>query len=217
MIFLLKCNPLYQCMYADDTKLSSAVMCDGTPNTLANDLKLLEEWSDKFQMRFHPDKCHVMHIGNNNPKHEYTMSKGEELHKLEKVSSEKDLGILIDDKLKFSEHINIKVNKANQILGCIKHTFKHLTKDVFKLLYKSLVRPHLEYNSVIWSPHLKKDMDSIERVQRRATKMVPELRNLSYEDRLRQLELPTLKFRRDIADIIEVYNILTENQIHYFL
>ena len=200
-------------MYADDTKLFSALLSDGTPNTLISDLKLLEEWSKKFQMKFHPEKCHVMHIGTNNPRQEYSMSKGDQQHKLEKVSSEKDLGILIDDKLKFLEHINVKVNKANQILGCIKHTFKHLNKEIFKLLYKSMVRPHLEYNSVVWSPHLKKDMDVIERVQRRATKMVPGLKNLSYEDRLRELELPTLKFRRERADLIETYNILTQKHI----
>ena len=195
-------------MYADDTKLFSALLSN-TTNTLINDLKVMEEWSEKFQMRFHPEKCHVMHIGNNNPRQEYSMSCGDQQHTLDAVSSEKDLGILIDEKLKFSEHINIKVNKANQILGCIKHTFKHINKEIFKLLYKSLVRPHLEYNSVVWNPHLKKDMDVIERVQRRATKMVPELRNLSYEDRLRALDLSTLKFRRDRADLIETYNILT--------
>lgn len=199
-------------MYADDTKLFSALLSNST-NTLIDDLKVMEEWSEKFQMKFHPEKCHVMHIGNNNPLQEYSMSSGGQQHTLDTVSSEKDLGILIDEKLKFSEHINIKVNKANQILGCIKHTFKHMNKEIFQLLYKSLVRPHLEYNSVVWNPHLKKDMDVIERVQRRATKMVPELRNLSYEDRLRALELPTLKFRRDRADLIETYNILTEKHI----
>ena len=164
-------------------------------------------------MKFHPDKCHVMHIGTNNPRHDYTMNKDDQLHNLEKVSSEKDLGIILDDKLKFSEHINTKINKANQIVGCLKHTFKHMTKDIFKLLFKSLVRPHLEYASVVWSPHLKKHMDAIERVQRRATKLVKEIKHLSYNERLRALDLPTLKFRRERADLIETYNILTHKHI----
>ena len=200
-------------MYADDTKLISAILSEDSTENLRSDLKILEEWAIKFQMKFHPEKCHVMHIGSNNPKNEYTMTDGNQLHNLDKVSSEKDLGILVDDKLKFSEHINVKVNKANQILGCVKHTFKHMTKDIFNLIYKSMVRPHLEYGSVIWNPHLKKDMDAIERVQRRATKLVPGIKNLSYEDRLKSLELPTLKFRRDRADIIETYNILTGKHI----
>ena len=200
-------------LYADDTKLFSAILSDDPDNDLVKDLKILEDWSKKFQMKFHPDKCHVMHIGANNPKIDYTMSKGNAQHTLEKVQTEKDLGIHLDDRLKFSEHINTKINKANQILGCLRHTFKHMTKDVFNLLYKSMVRPHLEYGSCIWSPHLKKDIDAIERVQRRATRLVPEIRNLSYNDRLRALKLPTLKFRRERADIIETYNILTEKHI----
>ena len=200
-------------LYADDTKLFSAILSDDPDNDLVKDLKILEDWSKKFQMKFHPDKCHVMHIGANNPKIDYTMSKGNAQHTLEKVQTEKDLGIHLDERLKFSEHINTKINKANQILGCLRHTFKHMTKDVFNLLYKSMVRPHLEYGSCIWSPHLKKDIDAIERVQRRATRLVPEIRNLSYNDRLRALKLPTLKFRRERADIIETYNILTEKHI----
>ena len=196
-------------MYADDTKLLSTITSDNPKNDLSVDLETLEEWANMFQMKFHPDKCHVMHIGANNPRVDYTMSKENTRHTLEKVSVEKDLGILIDDKLKFSDHINTKVNKANQILGCLKHTFKHITKDILKLLYTSLIRPHLEYGSCVWNPHLKKDQDAIERIQRRATKLVPELRNLSYSERLKALNLPTLKFRRERADLIETYNILT--------
>ena len=67
-----------------------------------------------------------------------------EAHTLEETEVEKDLGVEIDNKLKFSQHVQSKVNKANKILGCIKHTFKYMTKDVFLMLYKSLIRPHLE-------------------------------------------------------------------------
>ena len=164
-------------------------------------------------MKFHPEKCHVMHIGSSNPRNEYIMTKDNQPYTLECVESEKDLGVLIDDKLKFTEHINTKINKANQILGCIKHTFKHMNKETFMLLYKGMVRPHLEYGSCVWNPHLKKDNDAIERVQRRATRLLPEIRHLSYVDRLKELKLPTLKFRRERADIIETYNILTDKHI----
>ena len=200
-------------MYADDTKLFASIIYDNPTNTLISDLKLLEERSEKFQLKFHPEICHGMHIGSNNPRQEYNMTKDNKLHKLDSVSSEKDLGVWLDDKLKFTEHINIKINKANQILGCIKHTFKHINTEIFMLLYKSIVRPHLEYGSCIWSPHLKRDIDAIERVQRRETRMIPALRHLSYTDRLKSLKLQTLKFRRERADIIETYNILTQKHI----
>ena len=116
-------------LYADDTKLFSAILSDDPDNDLVKDLKILEDWSKKFQMKFHPDKCHVMHIGANNPKIDYTMCKGNAQHTLEKVQTEKDLGIHLDDRLKFSEHINTKINKANQILGCLRHTFNIQTYD----------------------------------------------------------------------------------------
>jgi hypothetical protein len=200
-------------MYADDTKIFTSLVADNPNTNLVDDLQMLQDWSDKFQMKFHPDKCHVMHIGNTNPKQQYTMNTDNGQHILDEVTSEKDLGILLDDKLKFTDHINIKINKANQILGCIKHTFKFMNKEIFSLLYTSLIRPHLEYGSVIWSPHLKRDIDALEKVQRRATRLVPELRHLSYSDRLKSLNLPTLKFRRERADIIETYNILTSKHL----
>ena len=131
------------------------------------------------------------------------------LFEVEEVEVEKDLGVEVDNKLKFSNHIQSKVNKANKVLGCLKYTFKNLNKEVFTLLYKALVRPHLEYASCVWSPSLKRDQDAIERIQRRATKLVPELRDLPYATRLQQLNLPTLKYRRRRADLIECYRIMT--------
>ena len=93
------------------------------------------------------------------------------------------------------------------MLGAIRHTFKYLDIDSFVLLYKSLIRPHLEYATVIWDPKTKRDKDMVERVQRRATKLVPSISHLPYSQRLRALGLPTLLFRRKRADIILLYKI----------
>ena len=122
------------------------------------------------------------------------------LHEIAQTAEEKDLGVTIEDKLIFSRHIQLQVNKANSAVGLIRHTFKHLDKESFLYLYKSLVRPHLEYASVIWSPKMKKHQDSIEKVQRRATRLLPEISHLSYTDRLLTLGLPSLKYRRERTD-----------------
>ena len=200
-------------MYADDTKIYAAIASDMESNSLAEDLKATEEWAKKMQMKFHAGKCKVMHIGRTNPCREYQMTTDDgKSHTLEAVDTEKDLGVLIDNKLKFSQHCQAKINKANSILGCLKHTFKNMNKDIFMLLYTAMIRPHLEYASCVWSPYLKRDQDAIERVQRRATKIVPGISHLSYTERLQFLNLPTLKYRRERADLIETFRIM--NQQH---
>jgi hypothetical protein len=93
------------------------------------------------------------------------------------------------------------------MLGLIKHTFKHINEEIFCTLYKTLIRPHLEYATPAWSPHLKQDRDKIEKLQRRATKIVPSLKDESYENRLIALKLPTLDYRRLRNDLILIYKI----------
>lgn len=129
---------------------------------------------------------------------------------VDNVTHEKDLGVIFDSELSFNQHIATKVKRANQALGTIKKTFTYLDKDIFLPLYKAYVRPHLEYASVVWSPIFKKDIIAIEQVQRRATRIVPGMKNLSYEERLKTLGLPTLQYRRERADVLQVYKILHE-------
>ena len=127
--------------------------------------------------------------------------------KLRVVEQEKDLGIIFTNQLSFAEHITTQIKKANRLAGMIRRSFEHMDKTMFKQLFTSIVRPHLEYGACVWNPHLKKYINAIESVQRRATKMVPGLSNLSYKERLEQLQLPTLKYRRYRGDMIEVYKI----------
>ena len=142
-----------------------------------------------------------------NPKHEYYMKIENEKQKLETCTEEKDLGITFDENLRFDIHIDNITKKANQMLGIIKRTFSFINKEIFTKLYKSLVRSHLEYGNVIWSPFLKKQSIQIERVQRRATKLVPECKEMSYDKRLRYLKIYSLKGRRIRGDIIQMYKI----------
>jgi len=115
------------------------------------------------------------------------------------------LGVIIYDDMKSSLQCIQAYSKANKMLGVINRAIVYKSKEVMLSLYKPLVRPHLEYCTVAWSPHYVKDKVLLERVQRRFTRMVPELKGLSYPDRLKKLGIWSLEERRVRADSIEVY------------
>ena len=123
------------------------------------------------------------------------------------ASEEKDLGVTFQQDLKFGSYIAEKVNKANSTLSLIVRTFDYIEKDPFILLYKSLVRPHVEYGNTIWYPFLRKDIESVEKIQRRATKLIPELKDMNYTERLNKLKLPSLAHRRR-GDMIQTFKII---------
>ena len=129
-------------------------------------------------MFYNNKKCKHTRIGKGQPAEPYTMRSGQELIEIEQVKSEKDLGVNFDDKLLFREYISKKSALANRNLGLIFKSFTYLDKDMFLALYKSLVRPHLEYLTTVWSPMYKKDAMILENTQRRATKMANSLSNL---------------------------------------
>ena len=167
-------------------------------------LDRLESWSQEWQLLFNRGKCKIMHFGKNNPRMGYTMGG----QALESSKQEKDLGVLIEDNLKPSAQCAKAASKANQVLGQLLRGCTWRDPANLTSLYKVYVRPHLEYANQIWSPYKVKDIESIENVQRRATKLVPSLRDLPYEDRLRKLDLPTLAYRRSRGDMIEVFKIM---------
>ena len=123
--------------------------------------------------------------------------------------TEKDLGVYVNDKLSFHQHVTQVVNKANRTLGLIKRAFTTRDKLIVKKLYTTMVRPILEYGNAPRTHQFVGDMDKLERVQRRATRLCTELRDLSYEERLRAMKLPSLYYRRDRGDMIQVFKILT--------
>ena len=115
--------------------------------------------------------------------------------------------VLFKSNLKFDEHIDKTINKVNRIIGLIKRKFKFIDKDLFLTLYKSLIRSHLDYGNLIFYPPTKKYKQVLENAQRRATRLVPELRGLSYRERLIELNLSTLDYRRKRFDIILVFKL----------
>ena len=98
---------------------------------------------------------------------------------------------MIDDKLSFRKHATGAIKRANRILASIRRTIKHKEKDKVVPLYTALVRPLLEYGNVIWGPRFWGDIKLIERVHRRATRLIPSLKELIYTERLEQLSLPS--------------------------
>ena len=95
------------------------------------------------------------------------------------------------------------------MLALLRRGFTALDSVSLPILYKSIIRPHLEYGNVVWHPQYKGDEQQLERVQHRATKMIPELKNVRYEERLRKLDLPSLNYRKARGDMIECYKYLT--------
>ena len=142
------------------------------------------------------------------PQYDYVMKTDDKEIVMTKCTDEKDLGVVFDGQLRFDKHIHLFTAKANRMLGLVKRAFPYMDADTFTKLFKSLVRPHLEYGNAIWHPLLKQQSIAVEKVQRRGTKLLAGLRNLPYNERLVALNLPSLKFRRLRGDLIQAYKIM---------
>ena len=183
---------------------------------LQEDLDALYKWYETWQLLFHPDKCKVLSLGNrpldNKTKlHLYTWEdNGALMDACLGQVSEKDIRVIIDNKLSFRKQIKFRTTKANTTMGIIRWTFVSMDKHSFKLLYRSMVRPHLEVSDSVWIPHHKQDIDTMEQEQKRVANYIPCFKDLPYGQRLGLLGLPTLTDRRVHRDMKETYKILTD-------
>ena len=202
--------------FADDTKLIYPVRTDSDRTDMQNSINHLHSWANTWQMRYNADKCGVMHLGAQNPHHTYTMGSTQ----LTESTVEKDLGVLVHKSLKVASQCAAAAKKGNRALGMIKRNFAFRSKEVILKLYKSLVRPHLDYAIQAWCPYLEKDKKILEKVQARATKLISSIQHLSYEQRLAKLRLTTLEKRRERGDLLQTYRIMTQidktKPVHYF-
>ena len=152
-------------------------------------------------MEIHPDKTHVLHFGHGNEEREYTLNG----IKISAVTSTRDLGITINNSCSPSEHVTMIARKANGVLSQLHRTLLCRNKETFIGLFKTFVRPIMESSGAAWSPWERQDINCLEKVQRRATRLVPGLGKMTYEERLEECNLITLEHRRERGDMIEVY------------
>jgi hypothetical protein len=212
ILFLLFINDLPESiksrilLFADDLKLiANAVNKD----IIDEDLKSLERWEDLWHLRFNLEKCKVLHIsGNDNPRNSYYLDGTE----LVSTQSEKDLGFTMDEKFDFGEHIKASLAKANKMIAWVSRNVICKDKEVMSVIYRCLVRPHLEYCVQCWCPTPRYGnwelILSIEKIQRKFTRLINDIGTLSYGVRLKSLNLTTLAERRMRGDLIETFKIV---------
>jgi hypothetical protein len=194
-------------LFADDTKLFRRITSDSDNSIIQDDLIRLCEWTNKWKMEFNIDKCVVMHIGKSNPRFNYLMvdPKSGSYINLTTTELERDLGVWFSSDATWNDQTRIAINKANQRLGMIRRTFKYPDEFIIKKLYTSLVRPILEFANPVWYPLTKQNVNELESVQRRATKLVPGLKKMTYDQRLAKLDLLSLEDRRIRGDLIQQF------------
>lgn len=211
LLFLIFINDLpdgiksFLQLFADDVKL---LVGPSMQDIVQADLDSLTDWEEIWKLKFNVDKCKVLHIGTNDTKYNYKLNnKG-----LDEIVEERDLGVVFNNFFNFSNHVLSIVSKANQKIGWTMRNILSRSAYVIMRVYKTLIRPHLEYCTQAWAPVARhgnwKLILKLEGVQRRVTRLIGDLKNLCYKERLEALGLTTLLERRMRGDLIETFKIL---------
>ena len=212
IMFLIYVNDMiegvssYMSLFADDAKLLRKISNQEDCKELQKDLERICNWSKRWEMEFNTKKCHLLEMGKSEVRPTYTYKMGDAV--ILRESEEKDLGVYIQDNLSPEKHINKIFGDAFKTLRNMGAAFHYMDKEMMKKIFTTMIRPKLEYAAVVWSPYKKKHVRKLERIQRIATKMVPELRELTYEERLNEMNLPSLEDRRERGDLITVYKLM---------
>ena len=196
----------YVSLFADDAKLLRKVRDSEDCRELQKDIDRVREWSNKWQMQFNNRKCKKIEFGKSSKRCSFNYKLGQDT--IKKVTEEKDLGVICAEDLSPEKHINKITGESLNLLKNIRTAFAYLDDNMMKKIITSMIRPRLEYAAIIWSPHKKKHIKKLERVQRAATKMIPEFQDLTYEERLDRMELPSLEKRRERGDMIAMFRLI---------
>ena len=199
--------------FADDTKVLRVVNNDADRASFQQDIDSLFAWSQEWQMLFNADKCKVIHFGGKNPEFSYTMGGYAPAGTvLESAEYEKDVGVIVHASLKPSAQVAKAAAKANQVLGQMARAVTLRDKVTWPRLYKTYVRPHLEYAVQSWNPWTQADKEVLEKVQERALRYMNGSEGSTYEERLATAKLTTLEARRERGDMIQVWKYLHHQQ-----
>jgi hypothetical protein len=172
--------------------------------SLQESINKLSRWSEEWMMQFNASKCAVMHLGTNNPCNKYTLGSTT----LTTTRSEKDVGVIVQDNGKFGEQCRSAASTCNKIIGQISRSFSNRDPNLMMEIFNCYVRPHLEYAVTVWNPWLQKDIDTLESVQRRFTRLIAGMKGMNYEERITALGISSLKDRRTQLDLIQTYRII---------
>lgn len=214
LLFLIYINDLVDVckysrvkMFADDSKIYFKCRKLSDRQKLFLDVNRVFQWFSENQLKVAVEKCAVLHLGRTNDCFQYKLRNDA----LPSVSSVKDLGVIVSGDMKFSDHCSAIAKSAFTISNMFFRSFRSRDRDFMMKFFKTYIRPRVEVSSSVWNPNLVKDINLIESVQRRFTKRIPGLRNISYEHRLTELELDTLESRRLFNDLCMCYKILHGN------
>ncbi|MDE1816823.1 MAG: reverse transcriptase family protein, partial [Thaumarchaeota archaeon] len=201
-------SPIRMYKFADDMKLCHIFdpksATEDSRNHLQKCLNNLSQWCNENCLPLNLNKCSIVHFGSTNPRYSYHVDQ----RVLTVHSTERDLGVIFDERLNFQSQIDNIVNRARRLAGLMLYSFQSRSEMVILPLYKTMVRPLLEYASVVWNPYLSKQIKKVESVQRYVTKRISGYSLLSYEERMSSLRLPRLSSRREYFDLVEMYKVM---------
>ena len=226
ILFLVYINDIDKCIkhsfiscFADDTRVSKGISDSADVKHLQEDLNQVIKWTSKNNMKLHEKKFQYVNHNCGDSKlleelpftselHEYITPNGTILSPIDSV---RDLGIKVTQSLTWSPHIRNIVDGANKMAAWILSVFSTRDREIMMILYKSLVRPRVEYSCPLWDPKKIGDIILIEQVQRHFTSLIEDLQELTYYERLNRLKLMSLQRRRERYSILHLHKIIYQS------